>query len=266
MSKLKPIYVLIPGVLLVVIIVCVFLFVLLPPVKKANDQLTADLQVETDKANEHDRVAQRLEDARVNLDEQQAKLDEYIKTRGVRISTYTPVEAMIAYWYELQEDLAPTIEMYLESTGCTIIQGAALPAPTISPPTLGPASFFRIPSQGGMTFTVRGTEQELRDLYAGLSNFERVATISGLSLLPVGNGEKLDVTFTLTTYLLAEGPAAAAAAPAAGGTGMGTTMPGMDGDGPPGMGGGSGMGGGEAAAGGGDDDDDDEDEEEDEDD
>jgi hypothetical protein len=225
MSKLRPLYVIIPGVLLVVIVVCVFMFVLMPPVREEIASLKGRLETATAKANERDQRERELAAAKADLKDQQAKLDHYIDTRGVHISTYQPVPAMVALWYELQDDLPPAIETFLESTGCTIQSGFALPAPQIQKPTLGPASFMRIPQQGGFSVTVRGTEEQIRDLYTSLGNFDRVATISGLTLQPVGNGDKLDASFTMTIFLLAEGPAAAPAAAAPGGMGaMGGAM------------------------------------------
>ena len=123
---------------------------------------------------------------------------------------------MIKYWYELQEDLAPALEEYIEASGCRIIQGAALPAPTMSPPTLGPSNFIRIPQQGALSFTVQGSMEELRKLYTSLNEFDRVATIAPLNLRPVGNGDELEATVDITVYVLAEGPEGGGGAAAAG--------------------------------------------------
>ena len=70
MSKLRPIFVIIPGVLLVIIVVCVFAFVLLPPVNKDIKAKEADRDTEMAKADERDDVEERKADAERNLEEQ----------------------------------------------------------------------------------------------------------------------------------------------------------------------------------------------------
>lgn len=244
MSKLRPLYVLIPGIVLIVAVICVFVFVLLPPVNKEIQKVASERDQEQAKADQKPQVEARLAEAERKLKEQTAKLERYMESRSIPISLYQPNEAMIKFWYELQEDLAPAIEEYIEASGCRIIQGAALPAPQMAPPTLGPSNFIRIPQSGSLSFTVQGTMEELRKLYTNLGQFKRVATIEPLSLRPVGTGEELQADVSFVVYILAEGPegAGAAAAPAMGAGGMG--MPGM-GSGMPmmGMGGPGGPGG-----------------------
>jgi hypothetical protein len=260
MSKLKPIYVLIPGVVLIIAAVCVFVFVLLPPVNRDIEKVTQDRDTEQAKADERPQAEKRLADAERKLKDQTIKLEGYMKTRSIPISLYLPMEAMIKYWYELQEDLAPSLEKYIESSGCRIIQGAALPAPTMAPPIPGASNFIRV---GPLPFTVQGTAAEIKKLYTSLNQFERVATIEPLDLRPVGGGEELEATVSMVVYILAEGPEGAATAapggaPAAPGSGGMPSMPGMTGAGPPSMGGAKGgappaapKGGGESDSGGG---------------
>jgi len=238
MSKLRPIYVLIPGILLVGIAIGVFLFVLLPPVKSDIAKMVGQRDQERSKAEQKAQVEKRLADAERKLEEQTAKLERFMKSRSIPLSLFQPNEAMIKYWYELQEDLAPALEEYIEASGCRIIQGATLPAPQMAPPTLGPSNFIRIPQSGGLSFTLQGTMAELRKLYTGLNQFRRVATIEPLDLRPVGSGEELEANINVVVYLLAEGPegaagGAAAAPGAAGGAAPG--MPGMMGPGGPSM-------------------------------
>lgn len=238
MSKLRPIFVIIPGVLLVIIVVCVFAFVLLPPVNKDIKAKEADRDTEMAKADEREDVEERKADAERNLEEQQAKLDHYMATRSIPISAYQPVQMMITLWFELQEDLAPALEEFIEASGCRIVQGAALPAPEMQKPMLGPSNFLQIPQSGSLSFRVQGTTDELRKLYASLSAFRRVATISNFDLLAAA-GDELEVGFDLTVYLLAEGPegggggapagAGGAGMPDMGMPGMGMGMPGPDG-------------------------------------
>jgi len=239
MSKLRPIYVLIPGVLLVAAAIGVFLFALLPPVNKDIEKMVADRDTEQAKADELDKVEKRLADAERKLEEQTAKLEGFMKSRSIPLSLFQPNEAMIKYWYELQEDLAPALEEYIEASGCRIIQGAALPAPQMAPPTLGASNFIRIPQSGSLGFTVQGTMEELRKLYTSLNQFKRVATIEPLDLRPVGSGEELEANVSMVVYLLAEGPegGGAAAAPAMGGApGAGPGMMGPGAMGPGAMG------------------------------
>ncbi|MBM3472230.1 MAG: hypothetical protein FJX75_03020 [Armatimonadetes bacterium] len=254
MSKLRPIYVLIPGVVLIIATICVFVFVLLPPVNKEIQKVTQDRDTEQAKADERPQAEKRLEDAERKLKEQTIKLERYMKTRSIPISLYLPMEAMIKFWYELQEDLAPSLEKYIESSGCRIIRGAALPAPQMAPPIPGASNFIRIPQSGALQFTVQGTEAELRKLYTSLNQFDRVATIEPLSLQPIGGGEELQAEVAVVVYILAEGPEGAAAAPAGGaaapGAGAAPGMPGMmggpgaPGAGPPGGGAAGPKGGG----------------------
>ncbi len=252
MSKLRPIFVIIPGVLLIIIVVCLFAFMLLPPVNKEIEKVEGERDTEMAKANEKESVEKRLADAEENLEKQQAKLDRYMQTRSIPLSGYQPVQMMIALWFELQEDLGPALEEFIEASGCRIVQGAGLPAPEMQKPTLGPSNFLRIPESGTLSFRVQGTMEELRKLYASLSTFERVATISDFDLTQA-TGDELEASFNLTLYLLAEGPegagrAAAAGPGAPGGPGMMPGGPMMMGEGMgPGMGG-SMMEGGEGGA------------------
>jgi len=243
MSKLRPIYVLIPGVVLVIATICVLVFVLLPPVNSEIQKVSQERDQEQAKADERPQAEKRKADAERKLKDQMLKLERYMKTRSIPISFYLPTEAMIKFWYELQEDLAPSLEKYIESSGCRIIQGAALPAPQMSPPTVGPSNFIRIPQSGALQFTVQGTAEELRKLYTGLNQFDRVATIEPLNLRPIGGGEELEAEVGIVVYILAEGPeGAAAAAPGAaaggapGGMPAGGMMMGAPGAGPPGAG------------------------------
>jgi hypothetical protein len=270
MSKLRPLYVLIPGVILIIAVICVFAFVLLPPVSKEIQKVDQKRATEQAKADTKPQAEKRLADAERKLEDQTIKLRRYQDTRSIKLSLYQPNEAMIKYWYELQEDLAPELERYIEASGCRIIRGAALPAPSMNRPTLGPSNFIRVPDSGALSFTVQGTMQELRKLYTSLNQFKRVATIEPLTLRPVGSGEELEATVNIVVYILAEGPEGAAAAPAGGapggmaggmGGGMGGGMmgPGMSGP-PPGAGApkgapppGPSKGGGGDDAGGGDD-------------
>jgi hypothetical protein len=238
MSKLRPIYVIIPGVLLVIIVVCVFAFVLLPPVKDEIAEREAERDKEMAKANEEDAVRERLADAEKNLEEQQAKLDRYMETRSIPISAYQPVQMMIAMWFELQEDLPPEIEEFIEASGCRIVQGAGLPAPEMEKPSLGPSNFLRIPGSGALSFRVQGTMEEIRRLYASLNTFKRVATISNFDLTSA-TGDELEVGFDFTVYLLAEGPEGGGGG---GGGGGGAPGGGMMMPGGPGMGSGPPMG------------------------
>jgi len=225
MSKLKPLYVIIPGALLPIIVICVFAFVLVPPVTKQIDDVTKQRNARRDKAQEETKVKERLRLAKENLDTQQKDLDRYMRTRSIALSTYQPVQAMIALWFEYQEDLKPVVEDFIQASGCQIVQGAALPAPEMKKPTLGPSNFLRV---GTLNLRVRGNMAQLRKLYTSLSTFKRVGTIGILDLTPTA-GDELEATIPLTIYILGEGPETAAAAPAAGGA------PGMPGAGPPGM-------------------------------
>jgi hypothetical protein len=256
MSKLKPIYVIIPGAILPVIVVCVFLFVLLPPVNKEITSTSQQRDQRKAKAETRKQVEEDKRLAEENLKKQTEKLEGYMRTRSIALSTYQPIQAMIALWFEFQEDLKPVIEDFITQSGCQIIQGAPLPSPEMKKPTLGPGNFLSLPT---LNLRVRGTMPQLRKLYASLKGFKRVATIGSLELAPppAGGGEELEATVPFTVYILAEGPEQAAqpAAPAAAGPAPGAGAPTAAGAGaaatPPSKGGGEGEGGGGGGEGGG---------------
>ncbi len=229
MSKLKPIYVIIPGAILPILVLCVFLFVLLPPVNRQIADVTKQRDSREQKAQTKSRAEDDLRLAKENLAKQTAKLDQYIQTRSIALSTYQPIQAMIALWFEYQEDLKPVVEDFIAASGCRIVQGAPLPSPEMKTPTLGPSNFLQLPT---LNLQVRGTMAELKKLYTSLKSFKRVGTISSLQLTPTA-GDELEAAIPLTIFILAEGPAAAAA-PAAGAAGAPMAAGGMMG---PGMGG-----------------------------
>jgi len=206
-SKLKPMYVIIPGAILPLIVICVFLFVLLPPVDKQIGDVTKQRDSRKQKAEQKQQAEQQLRLAKENLAKQTAKLDQYMRTRSIALSTYQPVQAMIALWFEYQEDLKPVVEAFIDQSGCQLVGGDSLPAPEMKKPTLGQSNFLTVKT---LNLRVRGTMAELKKLYSSLKTFKRVGTINLLQLTPMA-GEELEATVPLTIYILAEGPEAAAA-------------------------------------------------------
>ena len=62
---------------------------------------------------------------RVSWQQAQATLGEKMARRSIPVSFGEPVMAMIALWYEYREDLPPLIQKFIQSTGCTLMNGAS---------------------------------------------------------------------------------------------------------------------------------------------
>ncbi len=179
----------------------------------------------------------------------QRDLEQLRERKSIPISMYMPMMAMTTMWWEYRENLPRAVEKWVADQGCTIETGAAMPAPSLSPPNVPASGFLQVPEGQVLNLTISGTMANLEKLYRSLDKLPRVATIGGLSLS--GSGERLTAQVPLSLYIIVEGAEAVApAAPAASG-GMGGGMAGGMGGG---MGGGmpgGGMGGGMGAAPGG---------------
>ncbi len=209
---------------------------------KPQQAVLADLKTQLE---QEEGVAAQLDQAKNDLAEVEEKwfkaqdeLAEVAERKSIHISMYHPVMAMTAIWYEYREDLPAVVEKFVRDMGCTIEQGASMPAPPMNPPTVDASGFMQVPAGQTLNLTVSGTLESIERLYLGLSELPRVATIGSLSLS--GTGDRLTAQIPLTLYIYVEGAAAAAPAPAAG-PGMDMMGPGMDMMGPPGMPGPPGM-------------------------
>lgn len=176
----------------------------------------------------------------------QRDLERLRERKSIPISMYMPMMAMTTMWWEYRENLPRAVEKWVADQGCTIETGAAMPAPSLTPPNVPASGFLQVPEGQVLNLTISGSMANLEKLYKSLDKLPRVATIGGLSLS--GSGDRLTAQVPLSLYIIVEGAEAvapAAPAAAAGGMGGGMTGGGMGG----GMGGppGGGMGGGAAA-------------------
>lgn len=246
MGRIPTFVIIIIGVVLVIGLSALMYFVVLKPQQEELTAAVAQYEAEQEVADRLPRAKEDLERVTAEWLTKQAELNELMKTRSIPISFAHPPAAMIALWYEYREDLAPLIERWIESTGCTIESGASMPAPPMTPPPTPANGFMQIPEGQTITLTIAGDLASLERLYRSLDQFERVVTVSQLILQGEGNNLRAQVPFKF--YLLAEVPAAAAApaAPSGGPPGMppeeGGGEPPVD-DGGGGDGGGGGGGG-----------------------
>ena len=230
MGKIAPIVILIVGIVLILGVSAGAFFKMITPQNEALASVRSEVEKEQ-------AVAAQLEDAQKELlqvDKKwkllQKKLKDAQASRGIDVSFAQPVVAWIALWPEYRQALPDAITEFIESSGCIITSGASMPAPPSVPPFPPASGFMQIPQGQQISLTVQGTLEEIEELYLSLRKFERVATISGLSL--TAQGDIITAQVPLTIYVLTEVPAAAAAAAPAAGYGM--AGPGYPG-GPPGM-------------------------------
>ncbi len=197
---------------LVAAIVVLFEWKLIKPQKEELAKLQEELAAEEAVAAERPQAEARLAEVQAKWEEAQARLQQLQDTRSFPISTYQPIGAMVALWFEYREDLPRVTREWLESTGITLESGITFPTPEVSPPTIPSSGFIALP--GPMNLTIGGTLQQIERFYSSLGTYSRVATISGLQL--TGEGDNLKASVPISLYLLVETPAAAPAAPAAG--------------------------------------------------
>lgn len=240
MGRVPTFVIIIVGVVLILGVSALMMFMMLKPQQALLTDAQTKLNAEKEKAEDLADAETALADVKAEWDVKQADLNALSKARSIPISFAHPAGAMVALWYEYIEDLAPLIERWVESTGCTIETGASFPAPAMTPPTPPPNGIMQIPDGQTITLTVSGNLASLERLYRSLDQFDRIVTVNQL-VLTAGEGDTLRAQVPFKFYLLAEVPSSmVAAAPAAGGGG-----PQMDG-----MGGPEGMppGEGDAAA------------------
>ena len=230
MGKIPPIAIIGIIVVLAIGLSCAAFFAKMKPLKLQLADVQKNLDAETQVANQKGAADAALQAAQIEWQMKQAMLSEKMARRSIPVSFGEPVMAMIALWYEYREDLPPLIEKFIQSTGCTLMNGASFPAPTMNPPAAPPGGFLQIPDNQTISLTVRGNLESIERLYRALPSFPRVVTVGNLSLS--GQGENLTCTLPLTFYLLVEVPPGLAAAAAAAAPGGG--MPGMPGAGGPG--------------------------------
>ncbi len=246
MGKVPSIVILIVGIVLILGVSAGAFFMVIKPRLETLANKRSELEKEQEVAAQHDDAKKELLQVDKKWKLLQKKLKDAQASRGIDVSFAQPVVAWIALWPEYRQALPEAITEFVESSGCIITSGASMPAPPGAPPSPPASGFMQIPQGQQISLTVQGTLEEIEELYLSLRKFERVATISGLSL--TAQGDTITAQVPLTIYVLTEvpkGAAPAAAAPAAGygmaGPGYpggSPGYPGAPGGGPPGMGGG----------------------------
>lgn len=244
MGKIPTIAIIaIVAVLLIGMSVAAFYF-LIKPKQVELASLKGQLKTEQDKVNEGPKADKDLAAVNQKWLQAQEELAALRERKSIHISMHMPLLAMTALWYEYRDDLPAVLKTYFESQGVEIEQGAAIPAPPVTPPTMPANWFMPIPSSTPLSFRISGSLGAIERVYRNLSQLPRIATIGSLSLS--GTGERLSATVPLSLYLLVEGPdAPAAPAAAAGGAAGPGGAPGMGPGGPPGAGGAGGESKGE---------------------
>lgn len=214
-------------------------YLLIKPKKAELEKLRTDLEAE--KAVVAQKGQAEADKAAVDAAwlKAQQELAGLRERKSIHISMYMPLLAMTAIWYEYRDELPKAVQKYMESQGVTIESGATIPAPPMTPPTIQ-EGFMQVPSSAPLNLTVKGTIQQIQNVYKNLAQLPRVATIGALNLS--GSGAQLTATFPLSLYIIIEGPAAPPAAAAGGGG------PGGPGGGPGGPGGPEGAPGGPGGA------------------
>ncbi len=216
-------------------IVALMHFKFIKPQKEELTRIEQELAAEEAVAAERAQAEQRLAEVQAQWLEAQDRLAQLRKKRSFWISTYQPIAAMIALWYEYRDDLPRVTKEWLDSTGVTLNSNVTFPTPDMAPPQVPGGGFITLP--GPISLSISGTLAQIESFYSSLGNYKRVARISGLQLS--GEGDTLNATVPVSLYLLIETPAPApapAAAPAAAGglPGAPGGMPGEIGPGGPG--------------------------------
>lgn len=238
MGKIPTIAIVAIVAVLIIGISAAAFYLLIKPEQAKLTELNTRLDEEKKVAGQLDKATGDLEKATADWLEAQTQLADLQERKSIHISMYMPIMAMTALWYEYRQDLPGAVEDFIKSTGCTIVNGAAMPAPSMAPPTVPSNGFLQVPEGAPINLTVEGTLADIERLYKSLSDLRRIGVIGSLSL--TGTGEILRAQIPLTLYIMVEGAEAAAPPPAAGGGGGGPDdmmmMGGPDGPGggPPG--------------------------------
>ena len=235
MGKVPTIAIVAIAAVLVIGISVAAFYLLIKPKKEALTKLRTDLAAE--QAVVDQKAQAEADKAAVDAAwlKAQNELEALRERKSIHISMYMPLLAMTAIWYEYRDELPKAVQKYLEDQGVTIEQGASIPAPPLTPPTVPSTGFMQVPGNSPLNLTVRGTLEQIQRVYQNLAQLPRVATIGSLSLS--GTGRQLTATFPLSLYILVEGAEAVAPPPAA-------APAGGLGGGPPGAGAGPAEGGG----------------------
>ena len=246
MGKVPSLAILIVGLVLILGVSAGAFFKMITPQNEALASVRSKVEEEQEVGAQLDDAQQELLQVTKKWKLLQKKLKDAQASRGIDVSFAQPVVAWIALWPEYRQALPDAITEFIESSGCIITSGASMPAPPGAPPYPPASGFMQIPQGQQMSLTVQGTLEEIEELYFSLREFERVATISGLSL--TAQGDIITAQLPLTIYVLTEVPKAAAPAAVTPGAGYGMAgpgypggppgYPGAPGGGPPGMGGG----------------------------
>lgn len=229
MGKIPTIAIVAIALVLVIGISVACFYFLIKPQQKILTDLRGQLEAEKQVAQGKTAAEAELDATKLAWKRAQDQLAQVCERKSIKISMYMPILAMTAMWREYRDDLPRAVEQWVQAQGCTIESGAAMPAPSLSPPTVPANGFLQVPEGQVLNLSISGTMANLEKLYRSLNTLPRVATIGGLSLS--GRGDRLTASVPLSMWIIVEGAEAVAPPPAA-------AMPG--GGGPGGMPGGPG--------------------------
>lgn len=236
MGKVPTLAIVAAAIVLVIGMSVAVFYLLIKPKKEVLTKLRADLVTEQQKVAERPQADAALKAVNIAWLKAQVDLAALREKKSPHISLYMPLLAMTAMWYEYRDDLPKAVQAYLEAQGVSIQQGASIPPPPLTPPTVPGSGFMQVPSAAPLSLTVKGTLAQLQRVYENLSQLRRIATIGSLSLS--GTGQELTATIPLSLYILVEGAEAVAPPPAPAAAGGGPGGPGgPEGAGPSGPGG-----------------------------
>lgn len=234
MGKIPTLAIVAIAVVLIIGISVACFYFLIKPQQKILADVKGQLEAEKQVAAQKQSADAEFEATKAAWNAAQQQLEQVRERKSIHISMYIPIMAMTAMWYEYREDLPRAVEKWVADMGCTIENGASMPAPSLSPPTVPSSGFMQVPEGQALNLTIKGSLANLERLYRSLSQLPRVATIGGLTLS--GTGDVLTAQVPLTMFIIVEGAEAVSPPPAAGGAGPEGGMGGMPGGGGPGMG------------------------------
>ncbi len=233
MGRIPPVAIIAVALVLIIGIAVGAFFKLIKPAQVQLSDLQGKLAKEQAKADELATTEDKLIKVTGRWLGADTKLKGLMDRRSIKLSFGHPLPALFAsLWPEMRQNLANTVEEWVESQGVTITSGASIPAPPTLPPVPPTNGFYEVAQ---INLGIEGTLSEIEGLYRALPEFPRIGIIDSLSLS--GEGDTISTTLPLAIYLLVEVPPELAA-PAAGGDMMGAmgAPGGMGPDMPPGMG------------------------------
>lgn len=215
LGKVPTYAIAIVAVVIIAGIVAGMTFKLVKPQQAVLAELENQISAESQVAAQKDSAEAELASVSAKWEDAEAELLNLQGDRSFPISTYQPIGAMIALWYEYREDLPRVTSEWITSTGVTLDSSITFPTPDMAPPSVPANGFIALPA---VNVSISGSLENIEEFYASLADFRRVAVISGMKLS--GVGQEIQCSTQLTTYLLVEGPASAGGGAASSTNGM----------------------------------------------